>query len=309
MDWTTVALLARIRARSGRPNADPDFTDAVLLGIADDVTSEVVLPAVHAIRQDYGVATTDIAIVEAQSDYPIPSRAAFGVVREVVIVDANGETLADLPWAEAEERPYFAGSGNPTHHTIEGDRVVLLPTPSTSTGTLRIKYYRRPSVLVAASTSSDELPHAITLVQDEVLTIGTHAFDLADVVDVVQGKPPFDVLAQDVALAAVAATTVTLPAAVSTIAIGDYVCTAGETPVVQLTAELHPVVALGAAAEVLRRAKDAQAAAREAEFVAKLERVISAMSPRQHGESKRVVNHHSYLRGGGHGSRWGRGWR
>lgn len=300
MDWSTAALLARIRARTGRPNADPDFTDAVLLAIADDVTSERVLPAIHSIRQDFGVVTSDIAIVAAQADYRIPSRAAFGVVREVVIVDTNGVELFDIPWAEVEERPQFAGSGEPQRHTIEGDRVVLLPTPSSSVGTLRIKYYRRPSVLVAPSTAADEAPHIITATPTATeITIGTHGFDQLDTLDIVQGRPPFDVLAQDIPVASTSATTVTIAAGVSTAVVGDYVCTAGETPCPQLTAELHTVLAIGAAAEVLRRAKDAQAGARESEFNDKLAAVVMSMAPRQHGEPKRVINHHSYLRGGG----------
>ncbi len=300
MAWTTDVLLARVRARAGRPTADPDFTDAVLLAICDDVISERMLPAIHAVRQDYGVTSTDIAIVADQRDYRIPSRAAFGVVREVVLLDANGEIALDLPLASVEEYALYPLTGEPCAHAIEGDRIVLLPTPASATGSLRVHYYRRPSVLVAASTSADEQPHAITSGATTVtVTLGNaHGFDVADVVDVVQAKPPFDVIGQDKTVTQADATTVTYATAVSIAATSDYVCTAGETPVPHLPAELHPVLAIGAAAEVLRRAKDPQAGEREGEFERKLAAGVSAMVPRNHGEPRKIVNHYSALRSG-----------
>jgi hypothetical protein len=270
------------------------------LSIADDVTAERILPAIHEVRADFGVVTKDYAITAAQADYRVPSRAAFGVVREVSIIDANGVNGTDLPLATVEEMVRYGGSGTPVRHVIEGDRIVLLPTPAATTGTLRVKYYRRPSALVAASTSADEQPHAITSgATTTQITIGTHAFDqTGETIDIVQAKPPFDVLAMDVPVTTVDATTVSIGTAVTTAAVGDYICGPGETPIPQLQAELHPVLAIGAAAEVLRRVKDGQANAREAEFMAKLSAVVSAMAPRNHGETPRVVNHYSALRYG-----------
>ena len=306
MAWTTTELVSRALFRAGRPDADPDFTSAVVLTIADDVIVERILPAIHATREEYGVTSTDYAVTAGQADYRIPSRAAFGVIREATYIDANGLGY-DLPLVDVEQIDTYATSDvSPIGHAIEGDRVVLVPEPTSTSGTLRLRYYRRPSVLVAASTGSDEAPHAITSgATTTTLTIGTHAFDEGDLIDIVQAQPPFDVLAQGISVVNPTGTTIGIVTAVTTAATGDYVCTAGETPVPHLPAELHAVLAIGVAAEILRRTKDPQAGDREAEFERKLGVCVSAMQPRNHGEPPKIINRFSPLR---QGRRWARRW-
>ena len=300
MGWLTTDLLSRIRYRAGLPDSgDPNNTDAILLLVADDVTVERILPAIHAAREEYGLTSTDVALVAGRSDYRIPSRAAFGGLRHVGYVDSGG-TYRELNFLDPEEIDLLSGldPADALEYTVSGD-VVRIPEPSSASGSLRMRYFRRPSVLVAASTGADEQPHAITSgVGGTTLTIGTHAFDNGDVADLVQAKPPFDVLAQDIALSGVTGTTVDIPAAVTGLAVGDYVCTAGETPVPQLPAELHAVLAIGCAAEVLRRGKDPQSAEREAEFERKLASIIGAMSPRVQADQRKIINHFSPLRHG-----------
>ncbi len=302
MAWTTAELLTQIRQHAYLPDAHPTYTDAVLLRMADETLQRKILPPLHALRQGWGVAYTDYTVTADKSDYILPSRASFGVVRMVSLLDSSGNPVGPLAALNLEDTEAYQGQTASGLSAFAGfivvdDAVRLVPTPASTTGTLRVWYYRRPGTLTAASTSADELPHAITSgATTTTLTVGTHGFDNGDLVDVVQANPPFATLAQGVTVSGVTATTLDIPAALSSAATGDYVCTTGQSPVPQVPAELHEVLALGVAVQVLRESggQDRFQMALE-EFRDELKDVLGLMSPRQKGQPERLANAASTL--------------
>ncbi len=300
-DYTTTGLLTRIRQYAYIGSGHPAYTDAVLLRMADECLSDDVLMALHSRNSDYGVAVEDQAITAGVQDYPIPSRALWGIVRDVSVLDAAGAFVQKLPWLDLEDLDTYAGStsvGGAYDGVVVVDDVLrVVPTPASTTGTLRIRYYRRPGALTAVSTGSDESPHAITAnPTSTTVTIGTHAFDSGDYVDFIQANPPFATLAQRVALTGVAATTITIATGVDDAAVGDYVCASGESPVPQVTAELHTVLARGVAAQVLAESGSAERhAVALAAYDSALTRAVSMLAPRNLAGPARLVNRTSGL--------------
>lgn len=302
MAWdVTSLLLPRIRQYAYLPDSHPSYTDTVLLQMADDALVEEILPPLHALNSEFGVTSLDRAVVSGTRDYLMPSRALFGVLRDAHLLDSAGYDLGPLDVYDVEQADAFTNiSGEPDGYLVMGDVVRLAPTP-TQSYTLRLYYLRRPGRLVKASTAADEAPHAITAgASGTTLTLGAaHAFDNGDLVDLVQAEPPFSVLAQGIAVSGVTGTTVNIPAAVSGLATGDYVCTTGESPVPQIPAEAHPLLARAVAVQALEESGG------EERYLEALERlkstkdeIFNLMAPRTQGTPRRIVNR------AGLGPRW-----
>jgi hypothetical protein len=302
MAWTTTELLADIRSKAYISDTHPEYTSAVLLRYADEEHRTGILPALLRIREEYNVTHSDQSITAARQSYRIPSRAQLGLVRKVFLLDTSGNAK-EPPYLAPETLELYSGQTAALSgiggYTVSGDEVYLLPTPANTEGTLRIKYYRRPSKLVAPSTAADELPHVITAgVTTTTLTLGAaHGFDDGDLVDVVQANPPFSVLAQSIAVSSVTGTTVNIPAVITDLAVGDYLATAEETPVPLLPAELHSVLAQAVAVRVLKESGSlARHSLASAQYDRDLGSCLSAMTPRQRGSATKVFNPYSPLR-------------
>lgn len=299
MSWdVTSLLLPRIRQGAYITDSHPTYTSAVLLSMADDLMVEDLLPDLHRRGSEYGVATYDQAIVAGTDTYRMPPRALFGVLRDVLVLDAQGVGRT-LPWLELEQADLYVNSGGAPYagYVVQGETVRLLPEPTQSIETLRMRYLRRPGRLVAPDASSTEQPHTITAnPTSTTITIGTHGFDQGDLVDFVQATPPFDVLAQDVPLTAVAATTITIGTAITTAVVGDYVSTAGESAVPCIPAELHPLLARAVAVQVLEESGSTERYVMAAQKLeAARERIMNMLAPRVRGTPQRLVNPYSTL--------------
>lgn len=292
-------LVAAVRVRCRIPDGDAVASDAELLGWADEELSGVILPLVQSARAGYGLTYADQSLVAGQADYRIPQRAQMSGLADVLLLDTQGlaTSIPQVPSSEAWR--VGTQTGSPGAFTIEGDRVKLLPAPSVSLGSLRLQFCRRPSRLTLASAAA-----AITSVGSAptyaVAAAGSVTNGVS--VDVVQGVSGWDVLASDVTVS-VAALNFTLPSAVSGAAVGDYIALAGTTPVVQLPSELHQLLVQAVTVRVYEALGDKQGVALA---LAQQERLLgyarSMLSPRVHGEVPRIVNHGSFLRGGGR--RW-----
>jgi hypothetical protein len=240
--YDTASLLANIRRRCSAPSSSPaGADDATLLALANDEVSYGLQPLLMKLRQDYFTATIDIPIVAGQAAYDIPARAIGVKLRDVGLVDSSGK-FTSLDRMQIDQLDGLATTaGLPSAFYLQDTQLVLFPTPSGS-GTLRVPYYARRNRLV--------LPSAVAVVTAVNTTTGVIGFNTlpstivtGTKVDLVRSTPHFRTLAID-QTATVSGLNVTVPAAaVAQLAVGDYLCVAGETAVPQLAVELHPVLA------------------------------------------------------------------
>lgn len=268
MGWLTSDLLTRIRLDARLDDADPDYTDSILLMLADDALRTRFSEVVQNLRQGHWVAQTSFSVVAGTRDYRLPARALGDAVVDVQLLDAQGvpERLAG-PVQMDELEAWATESGTPPRAFAVVDQVIrLLPTPTVSgTHTLAVRYQLRRSQLVASSASA-----RITAINTGTgeLTCATvpGTYSTSARVDLVQAEPGFASLAVDLTPSAVvtgASGTITIGAAnvPSDLAVGDYVTLRWQTPVVQLPEELHPALANAVAADVLSQIGDSEGAA------------------------------------------------
>ncbi len=302
MPYTADDLVTQVRRGGMIPDASTEITAEVILAFLDEESRSVIAPWRRRLAgTDYRIDTSDVPIVAGTASYRIPSRAEGGALRDVLYVDASGDAISldRIPLHETDEylaqrSPYWAG---PYGFCVEGDFVRLLPTPTT-TGTLRLKYPRRPSRLVS-HTDAMLITGIVGLVYSGA---EPDLFSATTPLDIVQASPNFDLFARDVLPASVVSgASVTFATSPTTeAAAGDYLALAGETPVVQLPVELHPVlVALGVARALEADGDREGANAAYERGLVRLQGMEALFTPRVEAKPRKAVNRASMLRGGG----------
>jgi hypothetical protein len=326
-EWTTDELLDDIREQGRIADDDPDATDAKLLAQADKQLKTRFVPMLRKARSEWYVTFEDQALVAGQAEYRIPSRAATSSIRTVLWYDASGNRYVCNPRTLSDQHATARISGRPGSYTIQDDRIVLMPKPSSAIGTLRIYYERRPSTLVPTSSAYalvagvDGLAYDITTTPGSMyLTTGTTnpaTFGIAEggLIDVIKAKPPFSACFTDIEVVAIAhvltayliqfdydSATMQLPSP------GDYLCNAGETVIPQLPPELHPLLSLVTAAQYLKPIDPAAAQELMVDFEARKLELGHILAPRQQGQQMKIRGgsslRRSSVRGGGTFGDW-----
>ena len=297
---TSDALLAAIKRDAQMPPADGRLTDAEILDIASEALSAEVADLLVSVRQQRWVQThADVAITSGVATYRIPSRALAAGVSDVLIVD--GETEYDAPELSPEERYRYSDGQrgpwrSPYGYAWQGDHIVLVPEPSETRYSLRLRYPRQPGRLVAVEECGLVTSTTATTIE---LDATPSAWGASETLDVVEGTPHADTLMLD-ASATISGTTVTIAAGVgSEVAAGDYVCLAGETCIPPVPESVWPYLVAACVARVVYVIGDVAAIQAAQIMAAQAERrVRSVLAPRNRGARELVTHHNSALRGG-----------
>lgn len=241
-DYTTTRLLARVRKRAGLPAWGEDGLDDELLERINDELRLYLAAVIEGAKTQLKQTTLDLAIVANQVRYAIPARAIGAGVKMLEGLNASGQRVFLVEMPDREFHGFRTGD-----FYVEANEVVFFRAPTITT--LRVTYSRRLSDLVATTAV-----RAITAINTGTKTVTIAAapstFTGVTALDLVKGTPHFDLYAMDAACAAVgsSATSIVFSSTLPTgLAVGDYVCLPGESPVVQAPLELHSLLAQQAA--------------------------------------------------------------
>lgn len=287
-DFTTTGLLASLKRRGMLPSTTETLSTTDFLAIATEELQTYVWNTLPR-TEEYGVTTADVSVSSGTAAYKLPSRAVGGKLRDVWFVD--GSSRIDLVRVEPENIGNFGTSGDACGFYLQGDDLVLVPTPNTSR-TLRVSFHCRPSALVA--TSAVAVVQSFNTGTGAITTTATvpATFSTSQTYDIVRAKPPFSILSMDLTASVASGTTVTFSSLPAGLAAGDYVCLAGESPVAQVPVELHPLLSQRVAYKCLEALGDPRAKiAEEAADKMKLE-AIKLLTPRVDGAARPIVNYH-----------------
>lgn len=281
---TTADLISSIKSKALIPSNQSTYTATDLLQLADEEIHTGLLPLILATREEYLKAYKDFAV--GTSDYYVPERAIGESVSDVVrVVNSREYPITRLEPEEAhlyqDELAYF----------LRDNRIVFTQTP---TETIRVHYSKRPSHLIETTSCGK-----VTAVSGADITLDQvpSTFTTSLAYDVVSPSAPRTSRAMDASISAINSLVVTFTSAPSGIAVGDYVCLAGQSPVVGIPYDLIPVLVRRVVVAVLdglgddEAMKRAQAKLNEAEAgVAKL------LEPRVEKSLHKISNLHSVMR-------------
>jgi hypothetical protein len=251
MSFDTTRLVAQMNIKGSLP--DGRFTDQELLDFAYDSLLSEIVPAVLEAREEFFVTYTDFTITANQAAYIVPPRAINGVLREVKLI--RGTQIIDLERRDLEEITDTT-SGTPDSFYVSGNSLMLYPTPSVTSDTLRVYYFMRPSKLVSVAECA-----VITAISTNTVTITIPTgWTTTNTFDVVRGRAHFDILGSELVATSVGSGTIVFSTTVpSTMIVGDYITLAEETCFPALPPEGHVALVQSAVTSALESMGDPNA--------------------------------------------------
>lgn len=251
MAFDTTRLIAQVTLHGGLPTGR--FEVEELLDIAYDTMLGEIVPEIIDIREEYYVRKHDDSIVAGQADYPIVSRALAGTLRELKLI-SGGSAINDLDRRDPEDISAVR-TGTPDGFYLQGNDVILDPTPDSALGTLQQSYFIRPSKFVTVASCA-----AITAIDTATRTVTVSipsGWSTTDTFDLVKGRAHYDPLAIDLEASSVGAGSITFVADLpSKLRVGDYVTKAEETCFPHMFPEGHMALAMATAAAALQSIGD-----------------------------------------------------
>lgn len=325
---TTTDLLADVRARVAAPTANDLISSTELLALADQEMRTELAEIIISMRSEYWLADYTVSISSGTASYRMPDRALGMSLRDVTVYDANGReyNCSQIPadqrylWTRGQT---WTATG-PFVFTLDNDEITLLPTPAASSAgyTLRARYYKRPSELVAVASC---LSFYFATDSTSITTIEqtpSDVFSANDYVDLVRGDGMHAAVETDRVIDSIDDMTATVTfnsdtpidadafPSPSPLPVGKtthYITPASYTCVPPVPDSMYPLlVALTSRAycEAIGDMRGMEAAA--AMYERKRRTALGIMQPRVDGEVQRITPIFSPLRGGRSGG--GRGW-
>ena len=314
MAWLASDLVATVKLRAMLPTSSsaPGTADADVLAHANDELQSFMVPMLLSINEEYFTATTDVPLVAGQDVYRLPDRSAASKLREVWAV--GGNILINLPRIEPEALNQWVNNatGVPAAFIMEAGGIRLVPKPSASGYSLRMRYFARPALMTVDTaqyarilTASYLSPSSTTLTLAHSTTAGqgmlTPSLGDGYLYDLIAGRPPFEHLGFQGWCTAVGPNfrfswpdTISPSLQGATGAngaqIGDFITALDVSPIVQLPQELHSLLAQRVTARILHqlgRFDAASAATTEAERMAKV--ALNMLTPRVDGAARVVM--------------------
>lgn len=299
--FTATYLLAQVKrygnlARTGQGG----LSDTDLIAMFNDEAMTHVTSLLKSARQKHLEVSEDIDFTANQVSIQIPTRAVANSLSSVLLLDPNGGQPYPISVLQGDRASNYASTGTqPEAVDPLGATLVLVPTP-TSAGTLRLRYMQRLSRIVPEEESG-----LITAINTGTNTVSVETLPTAivtgSICDLVRGTPPFDNPSIDLT-AIVSGLDITFTALPSDLTVGDYVSLAGETPIPQVTPELHPLLAKRVALASQGGTGDPAAGALAKEVKDLTKAALELLTPRVTNSVQRIIN----PRGPGRFSRWRR---
>lgn len=215
IDYTTTALVARIRRAAQLATTNLKLTDAEILQIADECIQSSLWPQLRSCVEDYALSETFVRFGAVSSPFNgpsnpdtgrarIPVRASSSTISTVALTTASGDRM--LSRVQSTDSIQFGNAGyssagitlpnnlvtgsEPHSYMLLGDYMRILPAPVLGSPVIiRLRYERRPSKL--ATEASCAKVFGVSRVSD-VLTMSATAtlpFGVSNVVDIVRSRP------------------------------------------------------------------------------------------------------------------------
>lgn len=287
--YTTDDLLTTVKNRGMLPDASTgSLSSATLLQFGSEELQGPLVTLILSAREKYYETYSDTNVTAAQAVYAIPDRAVGGVLSAVQYFYQN-QVMALIP-IDPSSITTTNTSIYPYGFYFQNNSIVLYPTPNTTQGTLRQRYFQRPSRLdlvtnCALITAFD--PIALTVTVASVPT----SWATGTICDFVPKSLPYTPYGLNTALSGVTGTTISLVALPTGIAVGDYIATAGMTPIPEIPYEFFQVLAQMVVCKALEAIGDAQNLQfAQSNMKSYMDSALRTITPRDQTGPKKVVS-------------------
>lgn len=265
MFFKTEDLVASAKRSEFFPISQGTFTDPDdLIAFANEEMQIKLVPMIVSEREDYFLSYADTSLSNLVNHYPITERAIGNALKDVFFLP-NVVSSPDVRYTLSKLQVHDARSWSTTGVTpggffMQGDEIVLVPTPSGLSGNERLRQYylQRPNKLVPTSycakivSSSISSSQIIFTVDTDISSSGTSGLPQASgsKLDFLRGTSPFRLSEIDVVCQGITSTTITVnlsdvqnEAGTTVPQAGDYICPAQTSCIPMLPSEFHSILA------------------------------------------------------------------
>lgn len=300
LDFTVdTRIIASVRRRGMVPSTQETLDDDDILELANEELQSYVAPLLLGVREEFLVAVHDITTTNS-AHYNLPPRAVGRELRNVLWqtnVNGNQNYFLPLPRIDPEREWEFGnlGYGGPYGYKFENDQVVLLSPPSAG-GTLRLQYFIRPNQL----TLAENCRQIDSISGDQVNYTGTAPSWVSNgtLCDIVRGKPGFALSGMDLEIASSGSGYVQFTENVpSDVEVGDWLCLEQTSPIAQIPVELFPLLAERTCYKVYEALGNPKSEQVLATCNMMEKQAARLLSPRSQGSARPIVPRYSGRRG------------
>jgi hypothetical protein len=163
-------LIKSIKRRAFIPNSQESFTDEDLLRMATEEVNIGLVPLIQRMHEEHLIYYTDLQLVDGKKRYAIPSRAHGNKLRDVALVDENGN-IFEMHRYSLNEISDFTNTTtyiNNRGFYLENNDVILSNFDANDRMKLRIYFYMRPNHLVIESAGASVISIAETSEVDQI---------------------------------------------------------------------------------------------------------------------------------------------
>lgn len=296
MTITSDELITGVKRLITMPANQALDLDSDILALATDRMRDTMIPLIDSLDGDYFVMKTNVPILKDVENYAIPPRAVGRKLRDIKIFNEQG-VRGDFPKISIEREHLYRSAAVPIGFHFYGDRIQLVPIPSSDGFSLQLWWFLSPGKLVPVSQAG--VVGSISA-DDVTLASVPSSFTVGRRVDFVQGVTGNRYLGIDAKITNIAADTLSFDVGVVPLDLdeGDYVSLAGESPVLQIPEEAKPYLQACTAYDLLYAISDFEGQAKlEKKIKEQKEDLLKLLQPRITGEPNIIMNDRGLLRG------------
>tara|TARA_R100000329_G_scaffold66561_1_gene58609 strand:+ start:2087 stop:3010 length:924 start_codon:yes stop_codon:yes gene_type:complete len=298
IDYTTTALIDSVKRRIAIPTSQALYTNLDFCKLATDELQSVLVPMMLAEQEDYFLHFDDQSIDGTTTDFNLPDRAIGRKIRDAGFYKSGSNEFVQRPRLEVEDYGDRAGNlvSSLSGYFFQGDQIIFNPAPTNVNDQLRIYYYRRPNNLVR-ETDCGKITNINTSTKVVTLNNASTGWTTSTKFDCIKGSGGFRSIQDSFTVTNIAGFDLTFSSLPTGIAVGDWVCPEGQSPIAQIPYEGHHLLAQLTAIKVLEGLGDAKGmgmAQEKYEFL--LKNFIKTLTDRVDGSPKKVVNRSGIFR-------------
>lgn len=258
MFYTVEDLISDAKRSEFFPISQGTFSDPDdFVALADDELKIKLAPIILSARQDFFLTSKAVMLKNGLNHYALPERAMGNSFKTLWYLPnaADPSNRVELVKMQTHNPGVSGGGGGmPSGYYLQGDEVIMVPTPQGLSGVEAIlfDYFERPSKLVP-TTQCAKITALATAAGQTTFTVDTDItslFTVGALIDIVSHVSPFHCWAKDVPVVAVTANTLTVAASLIQDETGtiepvllDYICAAQTTNTPMIPQEFRPILA------------------------------------------------------------------
>jgi hypothetical protein len=305
------SLAADVNLHCLNPISQNTYQLADIVTLMDCKLTLNIVPLLKKTQQNYFVMNVDVPIIQGTSSYTMPMRSIGNALRDVVLLDASGNEVALNNLEREYIKVQFPFNYVPSIWSfgqyVTANEVNLYNTMIQSYTAYKLRFIteRRPGALTL-STNCGQIQN----IAGNVLTLSyvDPTWTTAQTFDIINNLPPFQSIADDVAITNIVGNNVTLSSVPSGLGQNQWFCPAMLSCIPQIPYEFFPLLVSYTVAEIAQALDMAQLLASANAEIEKFEaNALALVRPRVTGSPK-VIRNNDSLGFGGYGMASG-GWR